>query len=353
VRQRATSPAHSEDAWRAARWSFLRRVATSFGAVVATAHTRDDQIETVLMRVLRGSGARGLAALTASNAGIVRPLLGLSREQVAAYARERELAWVEDPSNQSRAHLRNRVRLDLLPALCRARPALARELLEVAERATTLRAEVEEFVANRLAARIEEDELVVARASLGGYDAPELAVLWPALAGGVGLALDRRGTMRLTAFTKDAQSGQRIQLSGGFEVVCNRNELRLRRGRVLQADLAQPLRDGVAVGPFRFRVVAREGSRDAWHAELPADRPLTARPWHPGDRMTPAGATGPRRVKRLLREAGIDAGARRGWPVVLAGEEIVWVPGVRRGVAATARSGRPVQRVACERILGR
>jgi tRNA(Ile)-lysidine synthase len=64
--------------------------------------------------------------------------------------------------------------------------------------------------------------------------------------------------------------------------------------------------------------------------------------------MTPLGADVPRRVKGLLRDAGIDAGRRAGWPVVLAGEEIVWIPGVRRSLAATARSGRPVVRYFCE-----
>lgn len=355
VRERAMSPRArpGEAAWRAARWSFLRRVQRSFGGVVATAHTRDDHLETVLMRVLRGAGARGLAALAAPGVGIVRPLLALPREDIAAYAVARRLEWVDDPTNRSRAHLRNRVRLDLLPALCTARPTLAAELLELAERAARWREEVESFVANHVPARIADGALVVARASLERYDAPALTVLWPVLAAKLGLALDRRGTMRVAAFTTEGRSGQRIQLSGGYEVVCTRDELRLRRSEAFNSFAMRPLRDGMAVGAFRFRFVPGSGPNDPWQAALPADRPLAARPWHPGDRMTPAGATGPRRVKRLFREAGVDAGARRGWPVVLAGEEIVWVPGVRRGVAATARSGRPVQRVACERILGR
>jgi tRNA(Ile)-lysidine synthase len=65
--------------------------------------------------------------------------------------------------------------------------------------------------------------------------------------------------------------------------------------------------------------------------------------------MTPHGAAAPRRVKGLLRDAGIDAASRAGWPVVLAGDEIVWIPGVRRSSAATVRSGRPVVLYQCER----
>src|SRR3569623_116231 len=110
IRGRATSAGRSEADWRAQRWSFLQRVAREREAQVATAHTRDDQIETVLMRVLRGSGARGLAALesgsrTPRSRAIVRPLRGCSRAQVAAYAERERREWVDDPSNARREHL--------------------------------------------------------------------------------------------------------------------------------------------------------------------------------------------------------------------------------------------------------
>jgi tRNA(Ile)-lysidine synthase len=102
-----------------------------------------------------------------------------------------------------------------------------------------------------------------------------------------------------------------------------------------------------SLGAWRFRRGA-SAKESLWSAALPADAELTARAWRPGDRMTPLGATAPRRVKGLLRDAGIDAARRAGWPVVLAGEEIVWIPGVRRSLAATARSGKPVVQVTCE-----
>jgi tRNA(Ile)-lysidine synthase len=93
---------------------------------------------------------------------------------------------------------------------------------------------------------------------------------------------------------------------------------------------------------------------DPWTAELPGDRPLTIREWSPADRMR-ARESGPaRRVKRFFGDAQIPGPSRTGWPVVLAGDEIVWIPGVRRSVAAPERSGRPVVRYACERnVSGR
>jgi tRNA(Ile)-lysidine synthase len=80
VRERARTPASTEAEWRIARWDFLNRVARAYGARVATAHTRDDQVETIVMRLLRGAGTRGLAALSAPSP-IVRPWLSVSAKR--------------------------------------------------------------------------------------------------------------------------------------------------------------------------------------------------------------------------------------------------------------------------------
>ena len=136
-----------EAAWRIARWRFLRDCAERFGARVATAHTEDDQVETVLMRTMRGSGARGLVGLLADT-DVVRPFLALRRDAIAAYAARVGLRWVEDPSNTSREFFRNRVRHDLLPALRLANAGIDDVLLDVARRAGALRRDIESFVAH-------------------------------------------------------------------------------------------------------------------------------------------------------------------------------------------------------------
>src|SRR5688572_15146787 len=113
VTERAPRPERTEAAWRASRWSFLRAVAREHQAAVATGHTADDQAETVFMRLLRGSGVRGLAGLLAASP-VRRPVVALTRRELAAYAARHGVRWVEDPTNESRQHLRNRVRLELL-----------------------------------------------------------------------------------------------------------------------------------------------------------------------------------------------------------------------------------------------
>jgi tRNA(Ile)-lysidine synthase len=141
-----------EAAWREARWKFLHEVSCEAGAAVATAHTRDDQVETVLMRALRGSAARGLAGLYARS-DVVRPLLALTRGEVARYAAELDVRWLEDPSNVSRAHQRTRIRLDLLPALERSAAGLSETLLELSRRASRLRDEVDQLISESVSSK--------------------------------------------------------------------------------------------------------------------------------------------------------------------------------------------------------
>jgi tRNA(Ile)-lysidine synthase len=206
----------TEAAWRVARWEFLRESAGPLQARVATAHTEDDQVETVFIRALRGSGPRGLAALYAAS-DVLRPLLGVTRDDVAAYASARRVPVVEDPGNGSRRHLRNRVRLDLLPALERARPGFRAELLQLARRSALWREEVE-ALATACRPRSDGASVFVEAAPLLALPEAALAYVWPALAARAGIALDRRGTHRLAAFTHRGTAGARIPLAGGHEV---------------------------------------------------------------------------------------------------------------------------------------
>jgi len=227
---RAAGGGSSEAEWRAARMQFLRDVVARTGGMVATAHTRDDQVETVLMRVLRDSGARGLAGLYART-DTVRPLLDCSRDDVAHYAEEVGAAWVEDPTNASMRYMRNRVRRDLLPALSRATPGLDDELLGLARGAAAWRDRLDAMAAAISHVDMRGRGVSVAVNDVTGYSRAELSVLWPAIAARVGLAMDWRGTVRAAAFTTQSRVGARIQLSGGWEISRSRHLFELSRWR--------------------------------------------------------------------------------------------------------------------------
>ena len=217
-----------EEEWRHARWEFLQGLAALRDGVVVTAHTRDDQVETVFMRILREAGPRGLAGLYAESE-IVRPFLGTSRSTLERYARERGITYIQDPSNADRRHLRNRVRLDILPSILKKHPAFAEELLALAHRAAEWRRSVEEILPAIEVTPEGDGSLRVSRSSLRGYDADSLRVLWPALAARASVVMDRRGTHRAAEFTMKGATGGAIQLSGGVEIVMSREHMLLRR----------------------------------------------------------------------------------------------------------------------------
>jgi tRNA(Ile)-lysidine synthase len=227
---RAAVPGSSEAQWRNARRAFLTEVAARTGSVVATAHTRDDQVETIFMRVLRDSGARGLAGLYASTE-VVRPLLSCTRAEVAAYAKTVGAMWMEDPTNASMRFFRNRVRRDLLPAIARVKPGFDEQLIGLARAAGSWRARVDEVVTPLASVAMTGGSVSVAVDALSPYSRDELASLWPAIAARVGLAMDWRGTERAAAFTNSSRTGARIQLSGGWEISRSREMFELRRWR--------------------------------------------------------------------------------------------------------------------------
>lgn len=214
----ATTTDSGEATWRDARWHFLNSWAAELRATVVTAHSWDDQVETVVLRILRDAGARGLAGMRGA-ARPARPLLGATRAEISAYAKARKLRWVEDPSNQSRAHARNRVRMDLLPALERAVPGFSEWCWSLSGRAAALRTELAAFVDVVLTPTVAGSGAVVVEARLvRSFCEAEWQLLWPELAARAGVTMDRRGLARASAWAPQAKSGSEIQLAGGATI---------------------------------------------------------------------------------------------------------------------------------------
>ncbi len=352
----ATPLPPTEAAWRRARWAFLRAVAAEHDAAIATAHTRDDQAETVLMRLLRGAGVRGLAGLAAPGP-VCRPFLALPRATVHAFATRAGLPVAHDPANADPAYLRSRVRHALLPALERHEPGFAEWLVALGARAGTWRADLVALADARATVTTTAAGVHVPDAWIDAAGGALVAALWAeALARG-GVVLDRRGTERLVAVTTTRRTGVEVPLAGGVRVRRGRDGWTVGRvapaGRGRPASSAGPAPDAVARlvpprlawGQFCFQyggVVS-----DVWSARLPSDLPLAVRAWRPGDRIT--GAWGTRRVVRFFQEQGIPVALRRAWPVIAIGDEIVWVPGIARDDARVGGRGGRGDGWRCER----
>ena len=208
---------------REARYAALTSLARERNAgAIAVAHTRDDQAETVLARILRGSGLRGLAgALRRRDDGVVRPLLDCDRALVRGFLEERGLApLVEDPSNRSPGFLRTRVRHTLLPALAAEQPEIRATLARLAEDADEHRALVEE-----LAGPPERAPEIASLAASAPPVRRERLRRWAALAGAAPLGrahleqleravLTARGAVRLPRARVATIEGGRLVASG-------------------------------------------------------------------------------------------------------------------------------------------
>ena len=352
---RGGDPARGEAAWRAARWQFLREVARASSAVIVTAHTRDDQVETVLMRAMRDAGARGLAGLRAQS-DVRRPFIEVRRQELKRYAKTRGLSWLEDPTNKHRDYLRNRLRHELLPSLLDARPTLATELIELGDRAAAWRRELAALLDSSVRSEVLRDSNGMAMVDVWAAELTEfrpdvLAIIWPELAARGGVTLDRRGTRRAVEFTRSGKVGSRIQLSGGWELLRSRDRFELRTlASSASVDGARLLDTPITWDRWAFASIEAAPAADPWRISLAADLALWVRAWNPGDRLVIRHGHRliARKVKYFLSDAGISGHIRARWPVVVAGNEIVWIPGVRRSDAAAARSGRPVVTYACD-----
>jgi tRNA(Ile)-lysidine synthase len=165
---RADKPTKTEDAARIARYEFLRRAASEIGATaIATGHTRDDQAETVLLHLTRGSGLAGLAGMRPLREGIARPLLAIGRTDTVAVCRAARIRPRIDPTNRSLKFARNRVRLEVLPELAKVNPRAAEAIARFAEAAAELQTDDEVGVAAALARARDPDKDALVIAALG------------------------------------------------------------------------------------------------------------------------------------------------------------------------------------------
>jgi len=347
-----------EAAARRARYEFLEEVRRAAGARwVATAHHRDDQAETVLLRLLFGSGVEGLAGIRPVHGAVVRPLLGAPRAELAAAVLAAGLAPIDDPTNRDLAVPRNRVRHRLLPALAledRTDPSdltdptdldLAARLARLADRSREAGAALDRRLAGLLAVTVEEEGVSIPRADLERLPAElwPFALAWlhrraeaPYPAGAAARAELLRQLGRPGRTASDCGRGWRWEARGGLLVLRRTPETRKPvpdftytlevPGELDVPEVSVRMRlCRRAVEPWMFR-----GSPYRAGLALPlteGDR-VTIRNRRPGDRIHPLGAGGSRRLKEVLIDRRVPWTARERLPLLCVGERIAWVPGI-------------------------
>ncbi len=224
-----------QEACRRVRYQALEAQAAALGLThVATAHTADDQAETVLLRLLRGTAADGLGGIPERSPGgcLVRPLLGVSRVQIAAFAASRALVWREDPSNQSLAYARSRLRSRWLPGLASEfNPGLLRALGRLAEAqrrdAEWMEALVEQAARERF--RVDDETIWI---EPGGWsEVPEALARrlarWALRRAGIARDVSNIHLTRVVEFLRNAAPGRELELPGRLVLARERSRFRL------------------------------------------------------------------------------------------------------------------------------
>lgn len=378
-----------EDAARRLRYHFLFEQAEHLNAqVVLVAHTADDQVETLLMHLIAGSGLRGLGGMLpyalpnpwSAVIPLARPLLDVSRAEVLAYCRARDLPVLEDASNRDTRFLRNRLRHELLPlletynpqvraALLRSASVLAEAEAAIAQWAASAGAlhpcganclQLDERALTVLPSAVQRRVLRQTLTALGG-DLREIG--FEGLEAARRFCLERRaagqhllpGNLRLLresdglwALAREGEAPRDAwpqMADAAPQNLAVPGELPLESGWVLTARKAAPAMD--------VWEAARK-NRDLFRAWIDIGEtrpPLTVRPRLPGDVIEPLGMPGhSAKIGDLMTNRKVPRRVRARWPLVCIGERIVWVPGLRMAHPfRLQRDSRNVLSLTCRR----
>lgn len=382
---------------------------------IATGHTLDDQAETVLMRVIRGAGLRGLGGIqpripVENDEGeacgeIVRPLLTIRRRELEQYLKDLGQSWREDSSNADERFTRNRLRKLVVPLLEREfNPAVAENLAELAEIArgeedywenevsgwlgTTVHwsepvwarspsrdlglvqivplgpvlnpASMDDSAPDPLQSRIENAPWLVMNASVSrmwflGEPVAVQRRLVKAIGEHAGIPLEFKHVEEILRFAEEhGPSGKALSLPLGWALWREPAELRfltpdLREPsapRDYEYELACPGEMCVVEAGSTIELRRIPAGADAgYYPEQLLDAesvpgPFRVRNWRPGDRFWPAHSKSPKKIKELLQERHVALPQRRMWPVLLSGDEIVWLRGFPLPAKFTAKAGR-------------
>ncbi len=342
-----------EEAGRKARYSFLFEVAQKYGASkIALGHHLDDQAETVLLNLIRGTGIDGLAGMLPrrhrGNVFLIRPLLGLRRSDIESYNLEHQLEPFTDSSNLETNYTRNRLRLELIPQLQEQyNPRIREALIRLASLAADDRLFLKNLAKKKyinLARFVDQKTILDKHALLDLPPALTGRVLRVALQKYVPVAeIGNIHIRQLLDLAEDGRTGRKLTLPGRLDAYTSYNHLVIKRliasdqEEFAPAKLQIPGKVTLPGGRVISARIEDAGNLSwppaAYRAYLDLDKVssdyLIIRPRRSGDRFHPQGAPGSKKLKSFLIDQKVPFYKRLNLPLVTKGEEIVWVAGMR------------------------
>lgn len=366
---------NAQSAARERRYRFLREAARSHGCThLLLGHHADDQAETVLMRVIRGTGPGGLSGIPyrryEEEMELIRPLLRITKGELLAYCKRNEVPFAVDSSNADRHYFRNAVRLDLMPILEEYNPQLKTSLVRLADLSAADDAylEAETRKAFQLCATAEGEGFRVERRRFHGLHVALQRRLVKLILS-YSAALERQMEFRLVedivSSTSSAHSpASRIELGGGWELVREYDEVYIGPVRPIPAAYGYPIEaqagsvvieeTGERFVIERLQGAACAASNRSLEACFDAEElhyPLLIRSRKPGDVIEPYGLNGSKKVQDMFVDAKVPRYRRESFPLLVDGEgRVLWIPGMRRSRhALITENTRSTLRIALER----
>jgi tRNA(Ile)-lysidine synthase len=332
---------------RARREFFAKLMHEGKGNRVALGHTRDDQAETVLFRIVRGSGLTGLAGIhPATSDGLIRPLIQVTRAEIETYLTDRGIAWREDATNRDLGFARNRIRHQLLPQLARDwNPKITAALanlgdlafeeerwwneqvpaIEVMDGAIEVRQSELAAMPRALARRWSRRAIAIVKGDLRSIDFDHIEGILEARDAGVpGIAIERSfDWLRIAPAGETARAIEtmNVQVPGTYPAGEN-STIRLEHGEAAEPPCVN------------------------LKAERVSSIPMVLRGWQPGDHYRPQGKSRDQKLKEMFQTARVPSWRRHRWPILECGGKILWTRGFGVAEEFSANSGRgPVIRI--------
>lgn len=312
--------------------------------IIALGHTMDDQTETIIMNLLRGSGKSGLSGIPPVNGNIIRPLIEVKREEIESFLAQEKIDFITDPSNKKDIYLRNRIRHNLIPQLKQINPSLSDALSHSADIYRDEDDYLERFVAQELEEILFQRDSYTIELLLSPFKEKDKAIQRRIIRRALESSAGLRGITFshienvLTLFNK-GKSGDSLDLPGNVRAIKSYSILKITSqmsdklteykldvpGSVCLKEVSCMIKSEI----IEKEKAAGDGKKAALFASELLTMPLTIRPRKPGDYFYPLGFGKKKKLQDFFVDKKIPRDHRDTIALVTSGDDIIWVVGYR------------------------